>query len=367
MSVAPLIKVVFGSSSKRYSYKICDFLYTRLALGDKIQIRNEAGWNYRNEVVEVVEMQRYPNSASDDCYDLKEIVAFKPKNSNIWFKREDSSAPSVKEIVSNHFSNLAKDNNLNKGDIFMNRIFGDVEFGKYTGDQLRLSIKGIAYLNDGGDNWVVWDNNTGTFVNVNEFVFDKNDTSNMIYLMPVAIKNIAIGDIILHNGDYVIVKEKSVDNRLITVINPRSNELRTIMPVRNIFGFDFYTKAVSLIDSGVFGVATAENPFGDMLPFFLMNKSGNTDMKDFMLMSMLCGGDTKNFMNNPLMMYMLMGDKGGKDNFLPYMMMMGNGFNNPFAPAALKVSGETYAKVSGETYAKEVSDDICDCDRTCKH
>ena len=94
-----------------------------------------------------------------------------------------------------------------------------------------------------------------------------------------------------------------------------------------MFGFDFVTKIVTLIDFSSMN-ASAEQPFGNLLPLmFLGENSGN--MKEMLLMMMFMGGmngtsaNAFSFdMNNPLMLMALMG--GSKDNdFFPMMLMAG--------------------------------------------
>ena len=94
------------------------------------------------------------------------------------------------------------------------------------------------------------------------------------------------------------------------------------MPTKNIFGFNFYTKIVSLFD-GCFDAVSNENPFGNMFPFLLMENNNN--ITDVMMMMMLSGNKNNINFNNPLMLAMLMDsdDKNFKD-VIPFMLMMGN-------------------------------------------
>ena len=206
----------------------------------------------------------------------------------------------------------------------MNKIFGNVEFGKYTGRDIKMSVSGLAYL-AGDGKYVAYDKNKLTLTDVTDFVFDMEG---LLYLFPVSIKDIQIGDIIRHGDSYVIVKDIAGDNFL-EVIEPRSNEVKTVMPLHNIFGFDFYTKVVSLMGEGAFGTIDESNPFGNMLPFFLMMGDKNNDgfdPKTFMLMTSLNGG-AMDFQSNPWLMYMLMDNKGDMGDILPLMMISNGGFN----------------------------------------
>ena len=202
----------------------------------------------------------------------------------------------------------------------MNKIFGNVEFGKYTGREIKMSVNGLAYLADNGK-YVAYDKNKLTLTDVTDFVFDMDG---LLYLFPVAIKDIKIGDIIKHGNSYVIVRDISGGNFL-EVIEPCSNEVKTIMPLRNIFGFDFYTKVVSLIGENTFGDFNEDNPFGNMLPFFLMKDSGETSaLEMFMLMNLTNGARTNNSLN-PFLLMALSKNEDMKD-ILPLMMMTGSSF-----------------------------------------
>lgn len=202
----------------------------------------------------------------------------------------------------------------------MNKIFGNVEFGKYTGNEIKMSVNGLAYLTENGK-YVAYDKNKLTLTDVTDFVFDMEG---LLYLFPVAIKDIQVGDIIKHGNSYVIVRDISGGNFL-EVIEPCSNEVKTIMPLRNIFGFDFYTKVVSLIGENTFGDFNEDNPFGNMLPFFLMKDSGETSaLEMFMLMNLTNGARTNNSLN-PFLLMALSKNEDMKD-ILPLMMMTGNSF-----------------------------------------
>lgn len=199
----------------------------------------------------------------------------------------------------------------------MNKIFGNVEFGKYRGNEIRISMSGLAYKNNEG-RYIAYDSDKGSLTDVTEFIFDSDD---LIYLFPVAIKDIEIGDIIKHSSSYMIVTD-ILDGSLETV-DPVSGEIKNIIPTKNIFGFNFYTKVVSLINSNSFGKVNSDNPFGNMLPFFLLkdNSGEGLSIENFMLMNLLNGGQTNiDFQSNPLLMCLFLDNKD-KDNLLPLLLM----------------------------------------------
>lgn len=223
----------------------------------------------------------------------------------------------------------------------MKKMFGNLEFGPVN--KYHLSHLGIALKNAAGD-IVSYDKKKNEIVNVDLIDFD---AKGMIYAMPCAIKDVHVGDVIRHtNGNAVFVT--SVDNG-IHVVDVAAGEKKEILPTKSMFGFDFVTKIVTLIDfSGA--NASADQPFGNLLPLmFLGENSGN--MKDMLPMMMLMGGmngtGTNAFgfdMSNPLIMMALMGGSEGND-FFPMMMMMGmmnqtGTVPNPVVPAVANMTPE---------------------------
>lgn len=197
----------------------------------------------------------------------------------------------------------------------MKKMFGNLEFGPIRG--MNLSHLGIALRNAAGE-IVSYDKSKDEIVNVDLIDFN---AEGMIYAMPVAIKDIKKGDVIRHtNGNAVFVT--SVENG-IHVVDVAAGEKKEIIPTKSMFGFDFVTKIVSLIDFSAAG-ASKDAPFGNMLPLMLM-ADGNKNMKDMILPMMLMnGGSLGNLgsldMSNPLMLMAFMGGSEGKD-FFPMLML----------------------------------------------
>ena len=194
-----------------------------------------------------------------------------------------------------------------------NKIFGNLEFGPVS--RYNLSHLGIALKNANGE-VVSYDKTKDEIVNVDLIDFN---AEGMIYAMPCAIKDIKKGDVIRHtNGNAVFVT--SVENG-IHVVDVAAGEKKEILPTKSMFGFDFVTKIVSFIDFGAMD-ASADKPFGNMLPFMLM--ANGTKGNDMLLPFMLMGGNGSmgalDF-NNPLMLMALMGGSEGK-SFFPMLMAM---------------------------------------------
>ena len=188
------------------------------------------------------------------------------------------------------------------------------DFGKITNDSIRMSMYGMAVKNASGV-WTAYDKGTGDLMDVDVFNFDG---SNFLFKMPVAIKDIAVGDVIIHARKPMFVISKTEAGDLIA-IDPVAGEKKTIMPSKNMFGFNFAIKVVSLFDNLMGQTPTSENPFGNMWMLMLMD--GKSDMKDIMITMMLmnqASGSTNTF--NPIML-MLMNDSDMKDMAIPLMLM----------------------------------------------
>lgn len=214
-------------------------------------------------------------------------------------------------------------NEKEKNTMFEN-VFKGFEFGKA---QVKTSIYGPAFRC--GDTYVSYDKKVENYVDVTELLLD---IENMNYRMPIAASAVAEGDYILHQHKWVRVLKILKGGRL-EVEDMQERQVVTILPLKNVFGFEFYTKLFCFADN-LFGEVNAENPFGNLLPLMLMSKdSKNDNLLPLMLMGGFNGGNAQ---MNPLMMYALMGNKSNDNTLLMLMMMNGgNGFNFPnLTPAA---------------------------------
>ena len=197
----------------------------------------------------------------------------------------------------------------------MRRMFGNLEFGPVK--RINMSHLGIALKNAAG-NMVSYDRQNGEIVDVDLIDFN---AENMVYAMPCAIKDVKVGDVIRHvNGNAVFVTSTEGG---IHVVDVAAGEKKEILPTKSMFGFDFVTKIVSLIDFSAMN-ASADQPFGNMLPLMMLsdNKSSMRDMLPMMML--MNGGNLGSFdMSNPLMMMALMGNGGSESNdFFPMVMVM---------------------------------------------
>lgn len=191
------------------------------------------------------------------------------------------------------------------------------DFGPCTNDNVKMSMYGLAVQNNAGV-WVSYNAKSGELIDVDILNFDGRK---FMFKMPVAIKDIKVGDIVVHNRIPMFVI--GVDNGIVAV-DPRAGEEKKIIPTTNMFGFNFVTKVVSMFNA-VGQAPTPDAPFGNMLPFMLMSED-NKDIDPMMLMLMMNqnGGASTGFdMSNPMMLYFLMGkDSKSNSDVLPMLMMM---------------------------------------------
>lgn len=158
------------------------------------------------------------------------------------------------------------------------------DFGPFTEPGVvTLSPYGIAVRSSKGE-YLTYNAATGATVDVTGFTFD-------FQKMPAAIKDLRAGDMVLHRGKPMYVQ--SVEEDGIHCIDILNSENKVIVPVTNMFGFNFVTKVVSLMNFNA-AQPSAENPFGNLMPFMMMSSvmgdDSDNDFSKMMMMSMMMGG-----------------------------------------------------------------------------
>lgn len=190
-----------------------------------------------------------------------------------------------------------------------NKSMFNFDFGKVASDKVRLSMYGIAVKNIDG-RYVAYDVKSHSVMDVEIMNMPCGD---FLYKMPVAIKDIKAGDVVIHNKVPMFVVE--VHDSTLKVVDIHEGAEKEIYLTKSPFGFNFATKVVSLIDFT--GKADASNPFGNMLPFLMM---GDGKMDDMLPMMMLMNGG-KMDMSNPMFMYFMMKDNKESKDMLPFLLM----------------------------------------------
>ena len=173
----------------------------------------------------------------------------------------------------------------------------NLEFGKINTSLIKMSMCGLAFQRT-DKSYATYDAKSNTFTDVTDFLMDMD----CVFVMPVAAKDIKEGDVIKHLNTYVVVKSVNEDNT-ISAISPIKAEEICIIPTKNLFGFNYYSKVMNFFD----GMMTpdAENPFGNplmMMMLFGNEKDFGGDMKSMLPLLLLNNqnGDTKDLMSNPL-------------------------------------------------------------------
>lgn len=197
--------------------------------------------------------------------------------------------------------------------------FGNFDFGPVKdNDAIRMSPYGIAVKNASGT-YQAYDKANGEMMDVDIINFKAD---NMFFKIPVAIDNVGVGDVVIHNRKPMVVFGFS-DQGDIVAVDIAVGEKKTIMPAKSPFGFNFITKIVSLFDNMTSNTQPdTQHPFGNMLPFMLMGDQ--SEDFDPMLMCMMTQGQNgcANMFSNPMMMYFLISNKESSSDMKSTLMAM---------------------------------------------
>lgn len=203
-----------------------------------------------------------------------------------------------------------------------NKMF-NFDFG-FVDSNIRMSPYGMAVRNADG-RYVSYDVKTGSVIDVEPFNFEGH---RLMMKMPVAIKDVAIGDIVIHNHKPMFVV--STGDK-ITAIDIYNGEEKTILLTKNMFGFDFVVKVISFIN---FSGASAENPFGNMWPLFMLsdhntelglNGANEMDAKSMLMLMAVMGqmsGSPANLFQNPMFLFAFLNDGDSSNSMKDFMMFM---------------------------------------------
>lgn len=214
------------------------------------------------------------------------------KNVDLFIPKRDTEEECFRTIKHNSkiiiSTERLKNIMLNKKETTMNiPMTNDFEFGPAT-ESVRISPTGIAVTND-NEHWFTYDPKTAKTVDVTGFTFD---FPGMLYKMPVAVKDLREGDVVLHKGKPMFIT--GVDSNGIDAIDILESEAKVILPVTNMFNFSYVTKIVSFINLG--GSPSPDQPFGNIMPIMaaqaLFNDGGENGFP---------GGIEKLFMYNAMM------------------------------------------------------------------
>lgn len=235
-----------------------------------------------------------------------------------------NSAKNTKETTENTNETAGKPAHNEKEN--GNMLKFNFDFGPVNSDTVRMSMYGMAVKNKEGT-FVSYDVKSGEIMDVDVFNFNG---ANMLYKMPVAMKDIMVGDVVIHQRAPMFVTEIPASGKGLIVVDVVNGERKEIMLAKSPFGFNFATKVVNFLGNAFNGVADNDNPFGNMWMFMAMANEGDNFSMESMVPYMLManGGFDVTNMNPGMAMAMAMGmSKGNGDvkDVLPYILMFGNG------------------------------------------
>ena len=206
----------------------------------------------------------------------------------------DGNRKTIPELL--YGQSILNENENRKEDNTMN-FMKNFEFGKINTSALKMSMCGLAFQRT-DKTYATYNVEDNSFTEVTDFLMDMD----CVFVMPVAAKDIKAGDIVKHLNTYVVVKSINEDGS-ISAISPIKAEEICIIPTKNLFGFNYYSKVMNFFDGMM--KPTDENPFGN--PMMLMMLFGdkmdfNGDMKSMLPLLLLNNqnGDMKDLMSNPL-------------------------------------------------------------------
>lgn len=111
-----------------------------------------------------------------------------------------------------------------------------IEFGQNTDPNIVSTFFGIAVKHN--DSWKIFDKSKQAIIEFGAI----NLESCPIFIVPTT--NLAVGDLIKYNGDYLFIQKINSDN--IQTICAKTGELKNIVHTQNLFGFSCYSKLIAL-------------------------------------------------------------------------------------------------------------------------
>ena len=220
-------------------------------------------------------------------------------------------------IVSNTMTVSAETTTKNEENSIMKGF--NFDFGPVNPAVVRMSIYGLAVKNKTGT-FVSYDAAHEEIMDVDVFNFDG---AKFLYKMPVAIKDVAIGDVIVHMNVPMFVTGKAENGKAVYAVDPVAGERKEIMLTKSPFGFNFVTKVINFLGDTLSGGASAENPFGNLGLMMLLSE-GDNDVKDMLPLVLMANGGGMD-MSNPLVMYALLSGDSKMSGMLPFLLMTNAG------------------------------------------
>jgi hypothetical protein len=202
----------------------------------------------------------------------------------------------------------------------MKSIFGGVSIGKETSGNIKPSVKGLAVRV--GDGSFMARQGDGLF-DVGGFVFDGGER--FVFRVPVSAQQIEPGDLlILSDTPFRALFVRAVRDGIVHGLDPQSSSNIEYVPPSNLFGVNFFVKAVSLIAN----LGTGDGI--DLMPLLLLSDgngssgggSGDDGLMTLLMLQGLTGGSSPD-MAKLLPLLILKGAGGGGLESLLLMQALG--------------------------------------------
>ena len=300
----------FRSDDKSFGSFLDNVFYSPMLTSKIVEAKNDVIWDNNTTAKWVYDPTLTAASNINPDYLTTNTTSSYTWNYDLKLTEEDVK-DMIKEAIDKAIDNEKEKDKMDTSNLF------NFDFGPASSGQFRMSPYGLAVRTQ-ANGWVAYNAKTGELMDVDILNFD---ISKMIYKMPVALTAIKPGDILMHCGKPVFVREVTTGSNTVHVIDYTNATVAGILPVKSPFGFNFFTKVCPLFN---FDQASAnnDNPFGNMLPFLMLNgeKDGSFDPTLLFMASAMTGGNI-DFASNPMMLYCLM-NRSDKGDILPFLMMM---------------------------------------------
>lgn len=253
------------------------------------------------------------------------MIAIEPLKLSDWSVNIKDCTSSISELTTEVNKCKKEIEKLKQGRNNSMNMFGNFDFGKVNGDNVRMSMYGIAVKNSAGT-WVSYNSNNGEIVDVDIMNFNG---SNFMYKVPVALNQVKVGDVVIHNRKPMFIV--NIDNNKFTAVDVMAGEEKVVLPTKNMFGFNFITKVISFMDFNNENKPSENNPFGNAW-MFMLNSDENMSTEDMLaLMMMTSSNGNFNFMNNPMLMMLFASENNNNADGMkvnPYVLAMMSMANN---------------------------------------
>ena len=188
----------------------------------------------------------------------------------------------------------------------------NINCGKVDDPNLTASLNGVAIKGLDGQ-FRAYDKSKDKIMNVTGLTLG-ND---YLYILPCALKDVKVGDVIV-NADTFVTVVKVHNDGTFTVVDPKASEQKIAVPAQNIFGFNYVSKIVNLLDGMI--NPSDDNPFGiNPLMFVLLDETKSNNNSNLLLASMLMGQNGSMDINS-MLPFLLMGK--GDNNMLTMFALM---------------------------------------------